>query len=158
MEPQRDLHLWSADDEDLLAVVKILRKDERRLVNRDREIDLEDVGLEIERRECKIRVRFRDIRRRDRRRREQVRTNLSSSILRGDGISDSVRVLLLSILRQRGEVGERSKVVVLDPKDMSNCPAEELELDPSRLRTKKRTEKHKNDQFLEVASFSSLFC
>jgi len=70
MEPQRDLHLWSADDEDLLAVVKILRKDERRLVNRDREIDLEDVGLEIERRECKIRVRFRDIRRRDRRRRE----------------------------------------------------------------------------------------
>jgi len=91
-----------------------------------------------------------------------VRTNLSSSILRGDGISDSVRVLLLSILRQRGEVGERSKVVVLDPKDMSNCPAEELELDPSRLRTKNEQKNTRTISFsksrLSPRSSAELFC
>jgi len=46
VKPQRDLHLRTADDENLLAVVKILGEKERSLVNRDREIDLEDVGLE----------------------------------------------------------------------------------------------------------------
>lgn len=73
--------------------------------------------------------------------------NLSSSILRSDGISDGVGVLLLSILWQSREVGERSEVVILDSEDMSNRPTEGLELDSSRLRNKNKATKVSSNRF-----------